>query len=85
MEQVTSKCSESLYLYLNNCHCKMNSKFNQLFHSLNVIKCTFGGQYISVKSYVLRTYPSGKPLLEGQDPVNLTLSDYKTDIKVRTF
>ena len=74
LEQVTSKYSERLYLCLNNYHCNLNSKFNHLFHSLNVIECTLGCQYISVTLYLLQTYPSGKPLFKGQGPVNLTMS-----------
>ena len=50
----------------------MNSKFNHLFHSLNVIECTLGCQYISVILYLLQTYPSGKALFKGQGPANLT-------------
>ena len=54
----------------------MKSKFNHLFHSLNVIECTPGCQYISVTLYLLQTYPSGKPLFKGQGPVNLTTFVY---------
>ena len=72
LEQVTSKYSEILYLCLNNYHCNLNSKFNHLFHSLNVTECTLGCQYISARLYLLQTYPSGKPLFKGQGPVNLT-------------
>ena len=72
LEQVTSKYSERLYLCLNNYHCNLNSKFNHLFHSLNVTECTLGCQYISVTVYLLQTYyPSGKPLLKGQGSVDL--------------
>ena len=72
LEQVTSKYSERLYLCLNNYHCKLNSKFNQWFHSLNITECTLGCQYISVTLYLLQTYyPSGKPLLKGQGSVDL--------------
>ena len=48
LEQVTSKYSEWLYLCWtiitvpNNYHCNLNSKFNRLFHSLNVTECTLG-------------------------------------------
>ena len=72
LKQVTSKYSERFYPSLNNYHCKMNSKFNHLFHSLNVIECTLGCQYISVILYLLQTYPSGKALFKGQGPANLT-------------
>ena len=51
----------------------LNSKFNHLFHSLNVTECTLGCQYISVTVYLLQAYPSGKPLFKGQGPVNLTV------------
>ena len=71
MEQGTLKYSERLYLCLNNYHCNLNSKFNHLFHSLNVIECTLGCQYISVTLYLLQTYLSGKPLFKGQGPINL--------------
>ena len=81
LEQVTSKYSERLYLCLNNYHCNLNSKFNHLFHSLNVIECTLGCQYISVTLYLLQTYLSGKPLLKGQGPVNLTLVEDKSTEK----
>ena len=64
-----------LYLCLNNYHCNLNSKFNHSFHSLNVIECTLGCQYISVTLNLLQTYSSGKPLFKGQGPVNLTLTD----------
>ena len=47
LEHVTSKYSERLYLCLYKNHCNVNSKFNHLFHSLNVIECTLGCQYIS--------------------------------------
>ena len=50
----------------------LNSKFNHLFHSLNITECTLGCQYISVTLYLIQTYPSGKPLFKGQGPVNLT-------------
>ena len=73
LEQVTSKYSERLYLCLNNYHCNLNSKFNHLFHSLNVIECTLGCQYISVTLYLLQTYPSGKPLFKDQDSLNLAV------------
>ena len=72
LEQVTSKYSERLYLCLNNYHFNLNSKFNHLSQSLNVIECTLGCQYVSVTLYLLQTYPSGKPLFKGQGPVNLT-------------
>ena len=72
LEQVTSKYSERLYLCLNNYHFNLNSKFNNLFQSLNVIECTLGWQYIRVTLYLLQTYPSGKPLFKGQGSVNLT-------------
>ena len=55
LEQVTSKYSERQYLCLNNYHCKMNSKFNQLIHGLNVVQSTLGYQYDSVTLYVLQT------------------------------
>ena len=64
---------------LNNYHCNLNSKFNNLFHSLNVLECTLGCQYISVTLYLLQIYSSRKPLFKGQSPVNLTptpLSSY---------
>ena len=70
------KYSERLYLCLNNYHCNLNSKFNHLFHSLNVIECTLGCQYISVTTYLLQTYSSGKPLFKGQGPVNLTFKHH---------
>ena len=70
------KYSERLYLCLNNYHCNLNSKFNHLFHSLNVIECTLGCQYISVTLYLLQTYPSGKLLFKGQGPVNLTFKQH---------
>ena len=70
--QVTSKYSERLYLCLNNCQCNLNSKSNHLSNSLSVTECTLGCQYISVTLYLLPTYPSGKPLLKGQSPANLT-------------
>ena len=73
-EQITSKYSERLYLCLNNYQCNLNSNFNHLFHSLNVLECTLGYQYISVTLYLLQTYPSEKPLFKGQVPVNLTSS-----------
>ena len=76
MEQVTSKYSERLYLRLNNYHCNLNSKCNHLLHSLNVIECTLGCQYISVTLYLLQTYPSGKLLFKGQGPVNLTFKQH---------
>ena len=72
LEQVTSKYSERLYLCLNNYHCKLKSKFNQLFCSLNVIECTHGCQYISDTLYLLQTFRSKKPLFKDQGPVNLT-------------
>ena len=72
LEQVTSKYSERLYLCLNNYHCNLDSKFNHLFHSLNVIECTFECQYISVTLYLLQTYPSGEPLFKGQGLANPT-------------
>ena len=68
-----------MYLCLNNYHCNLNSKFNHLFHSLNVLECTRGCQYISVTLYLLQIYISRKPLFKGQSPVNLTptpLSSY---------
>ena len=55
-----------------NYHCNLNSKFNHLFHSLNVTECTLRCHYISVVLYLLQTYPSEKPLFKGQGPVNLT-------------
>ena len=76
MEKVTSKYSERLYLCLNIYHCNLILESNHLFHSLNVIECTLGCQYISVTLYLLQTYPSGKPLLNGQGPVNLTLEAF---------
>ena len=71
LEHVTSNYSERLYLCRNKNHYNVNSKFNHLFHSLKVIECTLGCQYISVTLYLLQTYPSGKPLFKGQGPVNL--------------
>ena len=73
LQQVTSKYSERCYLCLTNYRCKLNSKFKQLFYSLNVIECTLGCQYISVTLYLLQTNPSGKPLFKGQGSVNLKL------------
>ena len=67
LEQVTSKYSERLYLCLNNYHCNLNS------HSLSIIECTLGCQYISVTLYLLQTYPSGKPPFIDQGPVNLNI------------
>ena len=72
LEQVSSKYSEWLYLCLNNYLCKVNSKFNQLLHRLNIIECTLGCQYVSVTLYLLQTYPSGKPLFKG-----INMSKYK--------
>ena len=59
LEQITLKYSERLFLCMNNYHYRLNLKFNKLFHSLNVIECTLGCQYISVTLYLLQTYPSG--------------------------
>ena len=54
----------------------MKSAFNHLFHSLNVIECTLGCQYISVALYLLQTYSSAKPLFKGQGPVNVTFKQH---------
>ena len=43
-----------------------HSKFNKLFHSLNVIECTLGCQYINVHYTCYKLYPSGKPLSETE-------------------
>ena len=75
MEEVTSKYSERLYLCLNYYHCNLNLTFNHLFHSLNVIECTLGCQYISVTLYLLQTCLSGKTLFKGQGPVNLSFKE----------
>ena len=72
LEQVTSNYSQRLYLCLNSYKCNLKSKYNHLFHSLNVVECTLGCQYISVTLYLLKTYSSGKPLFKGQGPVNFT-------------
>ena len=66
------KVFRKIYLCLNNCQCNLNSKSNHLSNSLSVTECTLGCQYISVTLYLLPTYPSGKPLLKGQSPANLT-------------
>ena len=55
----------------------MNSKFNQFFHSLNVIECIFECEYIRVTLHLLQTYPSRKPLFKSQGPVNLTMYETK--------
>ena len=55
LEQITLKYSERLFLCMNNYHYRPNLKFNKLFHSLNVIECTLGCQYISVTLYLLQT------------------------------
>ena len=62
LEQVTLKYSEKLYLCLNNYHCKLNSKLNQIFHSLNIIEYNRGCQYIGVTLFLLQTYSPGKQM-----------------------
>ena len=53
-------CILPLFITLNLIYCKVN-----------IIECTRGCQYISVHYTVYKLYLSGKPLLKGQDPLNL--------------
>ena len=85
LEQVISKYSERLYLCLKNYHCNLNLKFNYLFHSLSVIECTPGRQYISVTLYLSQTYPSGKPLFKDQGHVNLTFVQMQANNKYMKY
>ena len=63
----------------------MNSKFNHLFHSLNVIECTLERLYISVTLYLSQTYPSGKPLFKGQGPVMKLLLFHEATKRRHTY
>ena len=41
-----------------------------------LLNVNIGCQYISVTLYLLQTYPTGKPRLKGQGPVNLTFKQH---------
>lgn len=73
--KVNSLKSHLLYITaIQTKYFKKNSKFNQMFHSLNVIEYRLRCQYISVNYTGLKLYSSVKPLFKDQGPVNLSLN-----------